>query len=126
EGGVSQRRAFTCNPVAKGPSFPCPHILSLRRSRVRPAAFRNGSSFSPWEDAMAYTLPSLPYAPEALEPHIDKMTMEIHHGRHHKTYVDNLNKALEGQAALANKTIEQLLREINSVPQNVRQVVINN
>jgi Fe-Mn family superoxide dismutase len=75
---------------------------------------------------MPFTLPNLPYAPDALEPHIDKMTMEIHHGKHHKAYVDNLNKALEGQAALQNKTIEQLLREINGVPQNIRQAVINN
>ena len=75
---------------------------------------------------MAYTLPALPYSVEALEPSIDKMTMEIHHGRHHKTYVDNLNKALEGQEKLANRSIEQLLREINSVPQNIRQAVVNN
>src|SRR5262245_26201115 len=78
------------------------------------------------EDIMAYTLPPLPYPAEALEPSIDKMTMEIHHGRHHKTYVDNLNKALEGQAGLGDKPIEQLLRDINSVPQNIRQAVINN
>jgi superoxide dismutase, Fe-Mn family len=75
---------------------------------------------------MAYSLPTLPYAADALEPHIDKMTMEIHHGRHHKTYVDNLNKALEGQAGLAAKPVEQLLREIGSVPENIRQAVINN
>ncbi|MCI0641359.1 MAG: superoxide dismutase [Gemmataceae bacterium] len=75
---------------------------------------------------MPYTLPNLPYAANALEPTIDTMTMEIHHGRHHKAYVDNLNKALEGQAALANKPIEQLLREINQVPENIRQPVINN
>jgi Fe-Mn family superoxide dismutase len=75
---------------------------------------------------MAYTLPPLPYPPEALEPHIDKMTMEIHHGRHHKAYVDNVNKALEGHPGLGDKPIEQLLREINSVPQNIRQAVINN
>jgi superoxide dismutase, Fe-Mn family len=75
---------------------------------------------------MAYTLPSLPYATNALEPHIDTMTMEIHHGRHHKAYVDNVNKALESQAALANKPIEQLLREISQVPENIRQAVINN
>src|SRR5205814_9860203 len=75
---------------------------------------------------MAYTLPNLPYAASALEPSIDTMTMEIHHGRHHKAYVDNLNKALEGQAALANKPIAQLLREINQVPENIRQAVINN
>jgi Fe-Mn family superoxide dismutase len=75
---------------------------------------------------MAFTLPPLPYATDALEPAIDKMTMEIHHGRHHKTYVDNLNKALEAQAGLQNKSVEQILREINSVPESVRQAVINN
>jgi Fe-Mn family superoxide dismutase len=75
---------------------------------------------------MAYTLPPLPYPNNALEPSIDAMTMEIHHDRHHKAYVDNLNKALEGQTALANKPIEQLLRDINQVPENIRQAVINN
>jgi Fe-Mn family superoxide dismutase len=75
---------------------------------------------------MAYTLPNLPYPTNALEPYIDAMTMEIHHDRHHKAYVDNLNKALEGHAALGNKPIEQLLREINQVPENIRQAVINN
>jgi Fe-Mn family superoxide dismutase len=75
---------------------------------------------------MAYTLPNLPYPADALEPSIDKMTMEIHHGRHHKAYVDNLNKALEGQTALQNKPIDQLLREISKVPDNIRQAVINN
>jgi Fe-Mn family superoxide dismutase len=75
---------------------------------------------------MAYTLPPLPYPADALEPYIDKMTMEIHHGRHHKAYVDNVNKALEGHPDLGNKPIERLLREINSVPQNIRQAVINN
>jgi Fe-Mn family superoxide dismutase len=75
---------------------------------------------------MAYTLPPLPYPPDALEAAIDKMTMEIHHDKHHKAYVDNLNAALEGQAALASKPIEQLLREINTVPESIRQKVINN
>jgi Fe-Mn family superoxide dismutase len=75
---------------------------------------------------MAFTLPSLPYAANALEPYIDTMTMEIHQGRHHKAYVDNLNKALEGQTALASKPIEQLLREISQVPETIRQAVTNN
>jgi Fe-Mn family superoxide dismutase len=75
---------------------------------------------------MAFTLPNLPYPSNALEPYIDAMTMEIHHGRHHKAYVDNLNKALEGQTALASKPIDQLLRDIKSVPENIRQAVINN
>jgi Fe-Mn family superoxide dismutase len=75
---------------------------------------------------MPYTLPPLPYPADALEPSIDKMTMEIHHGRHHKAYVDNANKALEGHADLGNLPVEQLLREINKVPENIRQAVINN
>ena len=75
---------------------------------------------------MAYTLPNLPYATKALEPFIDAQTMEIHHDRHHKAYVDNLNKALEGQAELASKPIDQLMRDIKSVPENIRQAVINN
>ena len=75
---------------------------------------------------MAYTLPPLPYPPDALEAAIDKMTMEIHHGRHHKAYVDNLNAALQGHDALSAKPIEQLLRDIKSVPEAIRQKVINN
>jgi Fe-Mn family superoxide dismutase len=75
---------------------------------------------------MAYTLPPLPYPPEVLEPSIDKMTMEIHHGRHHKAYVDNLNKALESEPALGNKPIVQLMREINQVPEKIRTAVRNN
>jgi Fe-Mn family superoxide dismutase len=76
--------------------------------------------------AMPFTLPALPYAADALEPSIDKMTMEIHHDRHHKAYVDNLNKALEGQASLQSLSVEQLMRKINEVPQAIRQAVINN
>src|ERR1700683_2959471 len=75
---------------------------------------------------MPFTLPTLPYATNALEPAIDTMTMEIHQGRHHKAYVDNLNKALEGQTALLNKPIDQLLRDITQVPEGIRQAVINN
>jgi Fe-Mn family superoxide dismutase len=75
---------------------------------------------------MAHSLPALPYAPNALEPYIDAMTMEIHHGRHHKAYVDNLNKALEGNADLQKKSITELLREINKVPENIRTAVRNN
>ena len=63
---------------------------------------------------MAFTLPPLPYPADALEAAIDKTTMEIHHGKHHKAYVDNLNAALEGQHNLQSKPIEQLLRDIES------------
>src|SRR5262245_5662046 len=79
-----------------------------------------------WRSSMPFTLPPLPYPVDALEPHIDKMTMEIHHGRHHKAYVDNLNKALEGDAALQSKSIDQILRGINQVPDKIRTAVRNN
>jgi Fe-Mn family superoxide dismutase len=75
---------------------------------------------------MAHELPKLPYAFNALEPHIDALTMEIHSQRHHKAYVDNLNKALDGQADLQGKDIVTLLREIKSVPEAIRPAVINN
>ncbi|MER3415062.1 MAG: superoxide dismutase [Gemmataceae bacterium] len=75
---------------------------------------------------MAHELPPLPYPTDALEPYIDKMTMEIHHGRHHKAYVDNLNNALKGHADLERLSIEELLRNINKVPESIRQAVINN
>ena len=61
---------------------------------------------------MAHELPPLPYAAEALEPHFDKVTMEIHHGRHHKAYVDNLNKAIAGNAALEAKSLEQIIKDL--------------
>jgi len=75
---------------------------------------------------MAHELPSLPYPSEALEPHIDKATMEIHHGRHHKAYVDNLNKAIAGNAALEGKSLEALIGDLASVPDNIRGPVRNN
>lgn len=75
---------------------------------------------------MAFTLPALPYAPDALEPHFDKMTMEIHHGKHHQAYVNNLNAALEAHAGLADKSLEDLIRSINGLPEAIRTAVRNN
>ena len=76
---------------------------------------------------MPFSLPSLPYAADALEPHIDKMTMEIHHGKHHNAYVTNLNKALESAPNLANKTVEELLaNNCAIVPDNIKTAVRNN
>jgi Fe-Mn family superoxide dismutase len=75
---------------------------------------------------MSYELPALPYDKSALEPHIDTQTMEIHHGKHHNAYVTNLNKALEGQAALAGKTIEALIGDLAAVPEAIRGAVRNN
>jgi Fe-Mn family superoxide dismutase len=76
---------------------------------------------------MAFTLPQLPYATDALEPYIDKMTMEIHHGKHHNAYVTNLNKALESAPDLAGKSLEELLaNNCAIVPENIRTAVRNN
>jgi Fe-Mn family superoxide dismutase len=75
---------------------------------------------------MAFELPPLPYAFNALEPHIDAMTMEIHHDRHHAAYVNNANKALESYPELAKKSLEDLLWGINQVPEEIRNVVRNN
>ena len=75
---------------------------------------------------MAHELPPLPYAHDALEPHLDKLTMEIHHGRHHNAYVTNLNKALAGNAALEAKSIDALVRDLAAVPENIRGPVRNN
>jgi len=76
---------------------------------------------------MPFTLPPLPYAPDALEPHIDKMTMEIHHGKHHNAYVTNLNKALESAPELADKTLDELLaNNLAIVPEAIRTAVRNN
>ncbi|MFA8437683.1 superoxide dismutase SodA [Pueribacillus sp. YX66] len=73
-----------------------------------------------------YELPALPYAANALEPHIDEETMNIHHGKHHNTYVTNLNNALDGHADLANKSVEELISDLNAVPENIRTAVRNN
>lgn len=75
---------------------------------------------------MAFELPALPYPNNALEPHIDVQTMEIHHGRHHNTYVTNLNNAIAGKSDLESKTIEELISDLDSVPEDIRTAVRNN
>ena len=74
---------------------------------------------------MLHKLPELPYAYDALEPYFDKKTMEIHHTKHHQTYVDKLNAALEGHTELQNKAVEELLRDLQAVPENIRTAVRN-
>ena len=75
---------------------------------------------------MAHSLPALPYDFGALEPHIDTQTMQIHHGKHHQTYVTNLNTALDKHSELHNKSLDDLLRNLNSVPEDIRTAVRNN
>ena len=75
---------------------------------------------------MAYTLPELPYAKDALEPHIDELTMTLHHDKHHNTYVTNLNAAIEKYPELGEKSIEELVANLNDVPEDIRTAVRNN
>ncbi|MCB0282415.1 MAG: superoxide dismutase [Calditrichae bacterium] len=75
---------------------------------------------------MPFSLPDLPYAHDALEPHIDTRTMEIHHGKHHAAYVNNLNAALEGHNNLQNKTIEELVAGVSALPAGIQNAVRNN
>ncbi|TPG70941.1 superoxide dismutase [Brevibacillus laterosporus] len=75
---------------------------------------------------MAHQLPALPYANNALEPHFDALTMEIHHDRHHATYVNNLNAALEAHADLQGKSIEELISNLDALPEGIRTAVRNN
>src|SRR6266446_5208255 len=75
---------------------------------------------------MAYELPKLPYAYDALEPHIDARTMEIHYTKHHQAYITNVNNALKDHPNLEKKSVEDLIRNLNDVPENIRTVVRNN
>jgi Fe-Mn family superoxide dismutase len=75
---------------------------------------------------MAYELPPLPYPKEALEPHIDAQTMEIHHDKHHAAYVTNVNKAITGKGDLEKKSVEDLIRNLSAVPEDIRGAVRNN
>ena len=75
---------------------------------------------------MAYELPPLPYDYTALEPHIDEQTMHLHHDKHHQAYVNNVNTALQGQSQFENMSVDDLMRNLNSVPENIRTAVRNN
>ena len=80
---------------------------------------------APEKKNVGYTVPALPYAFDALEPYIDAKTMEIHHDKHHGAYVTNVNKALEGHPDLQSKTIDELMKGLKSVPENIRTAVRN-
>jgi Fe-Mn family superoxide dismutase len=75
---------------------------------------------------VAYELPALPYAFDALEPHIDAQTMQIHHGKHHQAYINNLNAALEKFPELQGKPVEDLIKDLNAIPESIRTAVRNN
>lgn len=95
-----------------------------RREVMQTAAF--GSLAINLQAAAPFTLPKLPYALDALEPHIDAKTMEIHHGKHHQAYINNLNQAVQNDAQLSQLSVEDLLRKLDSVPARIRTAVRNN
>src|SRR5260370_35910424 len=89
--------------------------------RTEEASMAQQQAASPQKEGpLAHVLPPLPYAPDALEPYIDRQTMEIHHGKHHNAYVTNLNKALEGNTELQSLSIDQLLSSLDLVPATIR------
>ena len=98
----------------KGPPLPGKKSTTKLRKAVRSSGL------------MAYELPNLPYPNDALEPHIDAKTMEIHHDKHHAAYIANLNKAIEGKPELQNKSIEELIGNLKAVPEDIRTAVRNN
>jgi superoxide dismutase, Fe-Mn family len=111
--------------------------MMTRREALKKTALLTAATAVPWllrQPAVAavaaptgpFTLPPLSYAFDALEPHIDARTMEIHHDKHHQAYVNNLNKAVAGHADLAAKTVEELICNLASAPENIRKAVQNN
>lgn len=111
-------------------------MMTRRDALKKPALFTATAALAPWllrnharaadaAPAGPFILPPLPCAFDALEPHIDAQTMQIHHDKHHQTYVNNLNKAVAGQADLAGKTIEDIIRDLRSVPEGIRKAVQN-
>jgi superoxide dismutase, Fe-Mn family len=107
------------------------HTLDRRQLLKAAGAGAAALALAPWTaradaDKAPFDLPKLPYAYDALEPHIDAQTMQIHHDRHHKAYVDNLNKEIAKHPSLQGKSIEAILRHIDTVPKESRQAIINN
>ena len=100
--------------------------MDRRTFLITSAVLAAQPAFKTEANPVAYELPALPYAFDALEPHIDAKTMEIHHDKHHAAYVANLNKALEGSAALAGWSLDDICKKINDVPENIRTAVRNN
>jgi Fe-Mn family superoxide dismutase len=113
---MTRRRAIRNTALAGATLAMSPHAIARAKSTANAAVKADG----------AFTLPPLPYAYDALEPYIDARTMEIHHDKHHAAYVANLNKALAGYPDLEKMPVEDLLRNLNAVPEKVRTAVRNN
>ena len=119
------RRKFLANTGIVGAKLL--GAASLAPGVLRAATFTDSDSNLTLEDKpVAFTVPPLPYPFDALEPYIDAKTMEIHHDKHHGGYVTNLNKALDGHADLQAKSVDDLLKSLDSIPENIRAAVRNN
>src|ERR1700686_2833639 len=103
--------------------MPLPSDTELSSKSSEEVSMSQQAATSQKEGPLAHVLPPLPYATDALEPYIDKMTMEIHHDKHHNAYVTNLNKAREAHADLQALSIDQLLKSLDKFPENIRPVV---
>jgi Fe-Mn family superoxide dismutase len=115
------KRAVRIRPAIR---FDVPHLVRTpRRPGHPPAAAR--ATFERQGGKLMFEVPPLPYAFDALEPHIDAQTMQIHHDKHHAAYVAKLNGAVEGHPDLQRKSVEELLRDLNSLPEAIRTVVRN-
>src|SRR5258708_14839953 len=114
-----------CRPVVRV-RMPLPSDTELSSKSSEEVSMSQQAVTSQKEGPLAHVLPPLPYATDALEPYIDKMTMEIHHGKHHNAYVTNLNKALEPHADLQALSIDQLLKTLDKVPERIPTAVPNN
>jgi Fe-Mn family superoxide dismutase len=119
------RRKFLANTGMFGAGLLGGENAAIELLRTH-ASTNSDLNLTPEEKPVAFTLPPLPYSFDALEPHIDARTMEIHHDKHHGTYVTNLNKALDGHADLQAKPLDDLLKSLDSVPENIRTAVRNN
>src|ERR1700739_4773749 len=117
---VNAFSAATCGDAKQSPR-PRAIILPIPLHRNSVSRHHN-----PLEETMAHELPPLPYAYEALEPTIDKQTMTLHHDMHHGAYVKNLNAAIEKHPNLSSKSAEDLLRDLNAIPEHIRAAVRNN
>src|SRR5258707_488921 len=120
----SPRRRRLCRPAS---SDRMPSAWRYHPIRTEEASMAQQQAATPQKEGpLAHVLPPLPYAPDALEPYMDKLTMEMHHGKHHNASVTNLNKAREGHADLEALSIDQLLSSLDRVPENIRTAVRNN
>src|SRR3990170_5610371 len=112
---MTRREALKTTAIATAAAALMPHALAQTAPAPVPAA-----------QPGPFTLPPLPYASDALEPHLDARTMEIHHDKHHAAYVANLNKALAEFPELAKKSVEDLVKDLDAVPEKIQSAVRNN